>query len=763
MQFLYKALIVFTVIIFIVNPPQTLAEEGETLFYDNFNENLSDWTIESGNWYISNGYLVGSKSGRSFEGTIKAGDSKWDNYRLELDVNGFQGIDQSIGFRYTQTGNYGINLRYGNGTGYYSTPQIKFWKNTTNYSGVPLQTQSVPLVNNKWYHIKVELLNENIKVWVDNTLIFDFTDPGTTVKKGPILLNYSTGAVGIANMWFDNVKVTALPEPFLDLPWDYESKGLSFNEAAMAINSFFDHQYPLLSRGLDLAEPANVNSTIVDYLGRATNSPYTKHDGYDYGNKAKAKLGDSVLAAASGSAAYINSCSSCGNMIVIDHGNGYQTRYMHLLEDGLITDVPNQSVPVNNRQQIGKAGFSGNVQPRNEKGAHIHFGVFQDKNGDGNFTDNEPDGVTDPYGWQSTSSDPWENYTFNYTGQARNGNKSYYLWKNKLASMIANVTSVGNTINTGNYTLTFPQNSTTQPLVVNAQSAPVVQLSNNLISVGSTLSVNATDALGNIITKLPNSFTLNLDFSSLDLSKIKVDTLSFYSSPDGANWTKENTSFPTQTLAQAQIDHLSYFALIGERKDITAPETTAIFSGTNGQPSWFRSDVQLTLDAQDNEDGLGVDYTLYRINEDKMQIYKTPLNFSDEGHYKVEFYSADQDDNIENVKSIEFNIDKTPPELSLETSTQTLWPPNGKMANIQILGNASDDNEVTTSVQTIDEYGLIQPQISDFGQTIQLEAKRKGNDLDGRTYTIEATAKDKAGNTAVKQIQILVPHDQGRN
>ena len=117
----------------------------------------------------------------------------------------------------------------------------------------------------------------------------------------------------------------------------------------MAINSFFDHQYPLLSRGADLSEPDSAIPTIVNYLGQTTNDNYTKHDGYDWGSLARANLGDSVLAAASGSATFINSCASCGNMIVIDHGNGYQTRYLHLLEDGLITNIPNQPIPARSR------------------------------------------------------------------------------------------------------------------------------------------------------------------------------------------------------------------------------------------------------------------------------------------------------------------------------------------------------------------------------------------------------------------------------
>lgn len=173
--------------------------------------NFIGWTVESGNWYINNGNLAGSNSGRALGGRIDTGNSEWDNYRFELDVNGFQGIDQGIGFRYSQNGSYEVNLRYG--TGMYDTPEIKLWKNSGNGYSLLTNTHSFPLVNNKWYRVKIEALNENIKVWIENTLIFDFTDTGTNIKKGTITLSYWTGDISVAYMRFDNVKVTALAPP----------------------------------------------------------------------------------------------------------------------------------------------------------------------------------------------------------------------------------------------------------------------------------------------------------------------------------------------------------------------------------------------------------------------------------------------------------------------------------------------------------------------------------------------------------------------
>src|SRR4030042_5124102 len=89
------------------------------------------------------------------------------------------------------------------------------------------------------------------------------------------------------------------PTPFLDLPWDYQGKGLSFTDAALAINSYFDHEYPLLSSGM--SEPTNAINDVINFRGPPGKKiSYSKHDGYDYGKSAKASIGNPVLAAADG-------------------------------------------------------------------------------------------------------------------------------------------------------------------------------------------------------------------------------------------------------------------------------------------------------------------------------------------------------------------------------------------------------------------------------------------------------------------------------
>lgn len=550
------------------------------------------------------------------------------------------------------------------------------------------------------------------------------------------------------------------PAPFLDLPWDYEVKGLSFNEAAQAINSYFDHEYPLLSSGL--GEPENFVGNVVIFQSSLRQSkPYSSHDGYDYGRPAKVNIGDPVLAAASGWATYKGDCVKyCGEAILIDHGNRFQTRYYHLQTEGLITKTG--KVWVEKGQKIGLVGATGNVSPKGADGAHIHFMAVEDKNKDGNFEDNVPDGVTDPFGWQSKEPDPWETYSFFYLNKQRTGNKSYYLWKKKLANLDATLTANGGVFKTERFAADFPEGSTNKTLKVEVTSSPIVQITKALVSLGSTISITAKDALGNLITTFQKPFILKVSYDTIDTSRYNLDTLAVYSTSDGKNWTKELTIIdPITKTASAQLNHLTQFALVAERLDTIPPVTTAVFAGQQGQAKWFRSDVQLTLEAEDNEEGLGVDYTLYKLPGKDWEQYKQPFTFSTEGKHSIEFYSVDKDENIEEVKSVEFTIDKTLPEVSVDATPKEIWPPNGKMIDIAVSSIASDAHLYLTNSTVEDEYRRVEPIIASLNQTIQLEASREGGDMDGRAYTIRRIAEDLAGNRVEAKVLVVVPHDRG--
>ncbi len=485
------------------------------------------------------------------------------------------------------------------------------------------------------------------------------------------------------------------PAPFLDLPWDYSGKGLSFSDAALNINTFFDHEYPLLS-ATQLIEPDFIISFNKPYK---IDDFYTSHDGYDYGKKAKANYDDPVLAAASGIATYINTCGACGNAIHVNHENGYQTRYYHLQKDGLIINTPGQPIPVNAGQEIGKIGATGNVDPPGEAGAHIHFMVIQDKNKDGNFEDNIPDGLTDPFGWQSQKPDPWENYSFFYKGEQRTGNKSFYLWNKNIDNLKSDLTSNGGVFNSGKTKVTFPENFTSQNILLSILSTPAKEFSNLISSLGSTVQILANDSSGNEINTFNNPFTLEIDFSNQDLSRFLTDTLSIYSSSDGIDWIKEPTNIDYQNQkATSSISHLTHFALMAERKDVISATTTANLIGEQGDLNWFRSDVSVSLSTVDNPGGLGVNYILYKKDSDDWLKYISPINFTTDGDHTLAFYSVDNDENIEEIKKLAFTIDKTPPEAeiyySLNSKNLDFYGKDGPESAIVTTSNSGGNNKI---------------------------------------------------------------------
>jgi murein DD-endopeptidase MepM/ murein hydrolase activator NlpD len=86
------------------------------------------------------------------------------------------------------------------------------------------------------------------------------------------------------------------------------------------------------------------------------------HKGIDF----HASLGDPVLAVADGVVSYAGQRSGYGNVVEIDHGNGYVTRYAH--NSRLLVQVGDL---VRSGQQVAKAGSTGR-----STGAHVHFEVW---------------------------------------------------------------------------------------------------------------------------------------------------------------------------------------------------------------------------------------------------------------------------------------------------------------------------------------------------------------------------------------------------
>jgi hypothetical protein len=100
----------------------------------------------------------------------------------------------------------------------------------------------------------------------------------------------------------------------------------------------------------------------------------------------------------------------------------------------------------------------------------------------------------------------------------------------------------------------------------------------------------------------------------------------------------------------------------------------------------------------------------------------------------------------------------------------TLWPPNRRQVAVTVSGtimDETDESEVQASTyQVMDEYGQIQPSgivkldaDGNYAFTVGLQASRRGNDRDGRRYTIVVRATDHAGNSGSASATVTVPRN----
>lgn len=90
-----------------------------------------------------------------------------------------------------------------------------------------------------------------------------------------------------------------------------------------------------------------------------------EHKGIDFA----ANHGDDVYSANNGTVSYSGYEESFGNLIIIDHGNGFESYYAHLSER-----VVSYGESVSKGQLIGRVGSSGN-----STGPHLHFEIRKDK------------------------------------------------------------------------------------------------------------------------------------------------------------------------------------------------------------------------------------------------------------------------------------------------------------------------------------------------------------------------------------------------
>ncbi|SBV49346.1 peptidase [Xanthomonas bromi] len=124
----------------------------------------------------------------------------------------------------------------------------------------------------------------------------------------------------------------------------------------------FDHQ--LEQNSVPSRMPIRNTYITSGFGGRA--DPFDGGSAFHKGVDFHANVGDPVLSVADGVVSYAGIRGGYGNVVEVDHGNGYVTRYAH--NSRLVVKVGDL---VRAGQQVARAGSSGR-----STGAHVHFEVW---------------------------------------------------------------------------------------------------------------------------------------------------------------------------------------------------------------------------------------------------------------------------------------------------------------------------------------------------------------------------------------------------
>ncbi len=211
---------IFFLFLFFYSSQDILA--NQVIFFDDFSNNLAKWQIDSGQWNIetldNNKVLSTSISG--YNDTLHqifVKDINLKNYIIEVKIKALSGVDTVIVFRVKNSINY-----YSVGLGF---PELPLYpanyvdlRKKVNGTSNRLYKADYTFNKNQWYTFKLIVKDNNFKGYIDNQLVFDFTDSSNSFIDGSVGLAGWSGAFGNFHFLYDDFKITSLPSPTLFLP-----------------------------------------------------------------------------------------------------------------------------------------------------------------------------------------------------------------------------------------------------------------------------------------------------------------------------------------------------------------------------------------------------------------------------------------------------------------------------------------------------------------------------------------------------------------
>ncbi|MFA6981874.1 MAG: peptidoglycan DD-metalloendopeptidase family protein [Patescibacteria group bacterium] len=425
--------------------------------------------------------------------------------------------------------------------------------------------------------------------------------------------------------------------PLLQIPWRAENK----NELVGRIYSHFDHQYPLLGYNY-YKEPQEEAETTLNYLGEKQEMPdlyYSSHDGYDF----SLQYGTDILAAHEGLAEYYY-CKPCGNTIKINHPNGYQTTYMHLQENGLVTKGTKW---VESGEVIGKVGMTGNTT-----GPHLHFAITQ-----GGVS---PENRVDPFGWQSRNLlDPWKWFSWSDVLGTHVGPQSTYLWKDLegIYSKYLLDQNVELTLDSKKVNVTSESIQDPATVTLKTGKMPILPKIQSALSyiIDTALSLSALDNMGNNIENLLEPATIEISLPEVITQNVIKESLKIY-------LLNKNTKLwePLETVYDevankliAETTHFSDFAVFGEKSDLYTPDTSVSVTG-NYNNYWYSNNPTISFATQNPSDRI-----FYSIEGDHWNEYIEPFVLEKVGVVVISYRSQAENGNLEETQDKIIKINTT--------------------------------------------------------------------------------------------------------
>lgn len=153
-------------------------------------------------WSVANGRLRAElPARRQLRSFAYVGSDSWTDYAVEVDVSGERGVDKGIAVRVQDGKGVGIDLR---SDGY---NDVVMYRGFTQLGRAP-----IPNRNGKWYRLRVEVMGNHYRVYVNRALKLEYVDTNAERPGGRVALAAYTGGVGECVIWFDNLTVTRLSE-----------------------------------------------------------------------------------------------------------------------------------------------------------------------------------------------------------------------------------------------------------------------------------------------------------------------------------------------------------------------------------------------------------------------------------------------------------------------------------------------------------------------------------------------------------------------